>query len=375
MIVMKIVVTGGHLIPALAVIEQLAKLAPKTQFYFFGRRQAVEGDAADSFEFLEISNLGIPFFEIPAGRIQRRITKYTLLSLFKIFPGLLKSVMLLTRIKPDVILTFGGYVAIPVALAAILARIPVIAHEQTPKLGLANKIIFKFAKLKGIADVALFKKIGNNKSVFTGPLLREEIFNTKPKSANLREFLAKVDQGKLIYITGGAVGSSFLNNLVATVIDKILKFAFVIHQTGNLTKSADFSRLSQLKAKLPKNLQDKYLPSEFVGAADAGAVFLRANLIICRSGANTTAELAALGKVAIVVPLEWGSEQKKIAANLAKTGAVIVLRGVITGNTLLKAITTIFKKYEEFTQASTNLKNQTKLDGAQVFAQKILKIT
>ena len=130
----------------------MKKLNPNINFYFFGRKFAVEGDKTNtSFEYQEIMESKIPFFEIPAGRIQRRLTKYTFSSLIKILPGFLKSFILLAKIRPRLVLTFGGYLALPVAVAAVLLRIPVVAHEQTPKLGLANEIIFKLARLKAVS--------------------------------------------------------------------------------------------------------------------------------------------------------------------------------------------------------------------------------
>lgn len=371
----KIVVTGGHLAPALATIEQLKKLAPSAQIYFFGRKKTVEGDNAISFEFLEISNQKIPFFEIPAGRLQRRLTKHFLISLLRILPGFIKSLVLLLRIRPDVVLTFGGYVALPVAVASKFCQIPIIAHEQSPSLGLANKIIFKLAKLKAVSEKSLVEKGGGQNVFFTGPLLRSAIFEKKAKSQSLAKFLEKTADEKLIYVTGGATGSYFLNQIVKVIISDLLKKSFVIVQTGNLSQSAEFKKLLALKANLPENLSEKFFLTEFVSSSDIGAIFARADLIITRSGANTTSELLVLGKVAVVIPLEWGAEQKEISKNLQKTTVFVVIdQSQAKAEKILETVEYIFENFGQFQEKANKLKTKISKTGAKFFAKEILNL-
>ncbi len=371
----KIVVTGGHLTPALATIAQIRKLDPGIKIYFFGRKYAVEGDKATSFEYLEVKKHGLPFFEITTGRLQRKLTKRTLVTLAKLLPGFIQAFFLLKKIKPNIVLTFGGYLALPVAIAAKFLNIPLVVHEQSPKLGLANKIIFKLANFAGVSSQTLAKELGNKKIFFTGPILREEIFKKKPVSKKLSEFLKKVGNSRLIVITGGTTGSRFLNQVIKKALPQILKDYFVIHQTGNLTESSDFKKLQKFQKNLLKSLKDKYFLTEFVKSEDIGAVLSRADLVICRSGANTTAELAALAKVAIVIPLEWGREQKEIAAGLEKSEAITVLsQDETTTSKILLAIEKIFANFESFTKKAFDLQKQIGFSGARVFAQKILEL-
>ena len=373
---MKIVITGGHLTPALAVISKLKKLAPKYQIYFFGRKFAVEGDKATSFEYLEIKNLAIPFFEITTGRLQRKLTTRTFATLAKILPGFVQSFFLLKKIKPELVLTFGGYLALPVAIAAKILGITVVAHEQSPNLGLANKIIFKFAALAGVSNRSLARKLSNKKIFFTGPLFREEIFEKQPSSKKLAQFLKKLGNKRLIYITGGATGSHFLNKTMALVLPQILKDNFVIHQTGNLGQSADFKKLEKKRKSLPKTLSEKYFLTEFVNSKDIGAVLNRADLVICRSGANTTSELGALAKVLIVIPLEWGKEQKEIAFQLEKLEAGLILpQENLTANKILAAISEIFGKFKNFKNNALNLEKEINSEGAEIFTRKILELS
>src|SRR3989339_499065 len=140
---MKIIIIGGHLAPALSVLEALPK---NTQVLFVGRKYALEGDNALSLEYNTITSLNIPFVGLNTGRLQRKITRFTLFSLLKLPFGIIKSFLILIDFKPDVVVGFGGYVSIPVTFCAFVLRIPVVIHEQTMEAGLTNRLVSRFAK-------------------------------------------------------------------------------------------------------------------------------------------------------------------------------------------------------------------------------------
>ena len=139
---MRIVIVGGHLSPALAVIEKLKA----EEVFYIGRKHAFEGDKAISAEYQEVEKLNIPFFTLNTGRLQRKFSKHTMPSLIKIPFGFVRSFAILKKIRPDVVLGFGSYMFLPVALASKLLNIPVIVHEQTLEAGVTNKLVAKFAK-------------------------------------------------------------------------------------------------------------------------------------------------------------------------------------------------------------------------------------
>ena len=138
---MKVVIVGGHLAPALSVIEVLPK---DTEILFIGRKYALEGDNALSLEYKTITSMNISFVGLNTGRLQRKLTKFTFFSLMKLPFGIIKSFLILLKFKPDVVVGFGGYVSIPVAFCAYLLRIPIVIHEQTMEAGLANKFVSFF---------------------------------------------------------------------------------------------------------------------------------------------------------------------------------------------------------------------------------------
>src|SRR3989344_2278998 len=120
---MKIAIIGGHLTPALSVIEKLPKEA---SVLYIGRKHAIEGDDAISLEYETITKKGIPFAILKTGRIQRNLTRHTLPSLAKIPYGLLQSIIILRKFHPDAVVGFGGYVSFPVVLAAKFLKIPIV---------------------------------------------------------------------------------------------------------------------------------------------------------------------------------------------------------------------------------------------------------
>src|SRR3989344_4276520 len=129
---MKLVIIGGHLSPALSVIESISK---GTEILFIGRKHSFEGDKAVSLEYKTIHSLGIKFRTIVSGRLQRKITRHTINSLFKFPIGIIQSLFILLKFKPDVVIGFGGYLSLPVAIVSFLLRIPVVIREQTLEAG------------------------------------------------------------------------------------------------------------------------------------------------------------------------------------------------------------------------------------------------
>jgi UDP-N-acetylglucosamine--N-acetylmuramyl-(pentapeptide) pyrophosphoryl-undecaprenol N-acetylglucosamine transferase len=143
---MKVAITGGHVTPALAVIEELQK-DRKNKILYFGRKYSFEGDNTLANDYQIVAKINrITYVNLATGRLQRKLTRHTISSLFKIPRGFFQAMSELRRNRPDVILSFGGYLAVPVVLAGWLLKIPVITHEQTVVVGLSNRIISFFAK-------------------------------------------------------------------------------------------------------------------------------------------------------------------------------------------------------------------------------------
>lgn len=336
---MKIVIVGGHLSPALAVLEKLKK----ENVFYIGRVHSFEGDNAFSLEYREITKLGIPFFSLKTARFQRKFTRYTLSSFLKMPVGFYQALRILNKVKPDVVLAFGGYLSVPVGLAASVLRIPLVIHEQTLEIGFANKILSFFAKKICISFQSSEKFFPKEKTVLTGNPIRPQILNLKDKKNK--------NAIPVIYITGGSTGSHAINELVGKSLEKLLENYNVFHQTGNSKIYNDFEKLTVIKNNLEKNKSKNYSLTKFLSPESSSLMLEKADLVIGRSGINTITELIYLKKPAILIPLPFSqrNEQKKNAEYMKSLGLAEVLeQNLITPDLFILTILAMFKNIDKY---------------------------
>lgn len=322
---MKILITGTHLTPALAVIDQLNN-DPNTDLVYIGRSSTMEGDDTKSIESQIFLELDVKFLPLISGRFQRTFTPYTILSLFKIPFGFIQAMYFLLIEKPDVVLSFGGYISVPVVISAWLLSIKIIIHEQTLVSGFANNISANFADIIAVSFPGeLFK---NENVIVTGNPIRREIIEPK-KISNDKEIneiinLSKKEKKPLILITGGNQGSHVINKAISENLNKLTELGLIIHQTGD-SKYKDFDKLLSLKLTLSNS--EKYLVRKWIDGADFGFILSHVDLAISRSGINTMQELAFYGIPTIAVPLPHisGDEQTVNAKYFEKAGIIRIL--------------------------------------------------
>lgn len=342
---------GGHFAPALAVIEALPK---DWDFLIVGRKYAFEGDKALSLEYQTSQKLGYKFEPLVTGRLQRKFNFQSLTSLAKVPGGFVQALNILKKYQPDVVLTFGGYVSIPVVLAAKTLGLPIVVHEQILSAGLANKIAAKFAQKICVSWEESKKFFPKEKVVLTGnPVRKFQILNFKFPILNAGL--------PVIYITGGSGGAHAINVLVENCLDKLLTKYVVIHQTGDAQEFKDFARLEKKKESLPQDLQSRYLPVKFVASNEVFSILKQASLVVSRSGINTLTELITFGKPCLLIPLPFGqkNEQAENAQFLKELGlAEVANQEDLTSDALCALIDTMFqnlKRYESYSQDAKKL--------------------
>jgi UDP-N-acetylglucosamine--N-acetylmuramyl-(pentapeptide) pyrophosphoryl-undecaprenol N-acetylglucosamine transferase len=226
-------------------------------------------------------------------------------------------------IRPDVILSFGGYLAVPVVIAGWFLGIPSVTHEQTVVVGYANKVIARFAKRILISWKESAVYFPGNKTVLTGIPLRKAIFDVKSTAFEARNSLPT------IYITAGKTGAHIINEIIIKTLPELLKFCNVIHQSGDYSVFNDYDRLTEVYKRLEtKNSESgTYFLRKFVLEDEIGEAFNKASLVVSRSGAHTVCELLALKKPALLIPIPWVShnEQNENAKLLKKYGLAEIL--------------------------------------------------
>jgi len=337
-----ICITGGHQTPAIAVIEAVQKSHPQWKVVWVGRKYAFEGNHTLSPEYTLVRSMNIQFESLTTGRVQRNLSVQTFLSFFKIPFGIIQSVFILKRIHPNLIVSFGGYIAFPVSLAAFFLHIPIITHEQTHSLGLTNAFIAKIAQKVCVTYPETLSGISKNKGVLTGLPIRAGMF-FPPSHPSF--FVPKTPM-PILYITGGSTGAVSMNDILFPVIPQLVKDMIVIHQTG----AVSFPKASIVKSKLLEKSM-RYIIKPFFEIQDMAWIYRHADVVMGRSGANTVAEIAAFGKKALFIPLPWsgGQEQQKNAEYYQEHGTARILdQNTVNSDSVVRAI-----------QAMTRMENQS----------------
>ncbi|WP_121177049.1 glycosyltransferase [Streptomyces sp. 1114.5] len=333
--------TGGHTYPALTAVRtaraRLASAGRALDVLWVG--------TADSLESRVAASEGIEFAAVATGKIRRHRNPLRMVSpanvrdMARVPLGVAQARAVVSRFDPDVVLATGGYVAVPVGIAASLCRRPLVVHEQTVRLGLANRTLAGRAARIAVSSestVPLLPEASRSIAVVTGNPVRPEVLTGGADKAvqalGLHGFRRDLPT---VYVTGGAQGSEQINGLVADVLPWLLAGANVIHQCG----PAHVEALRARAAALPSQLASRYLLTGFVGP-ELPDVLALADVVVSRSGAGTIAELTALGKAAVLVPLasSAGNEQAHNASHLHDAGAAIALLGEVTAGRLREAV-------------------------------------
>jgi UDP-N-acetylglucosamine--N-acetylmuramyl-(pentapeptide) pyrophosphoryl-undecaprenol N-acetylglucosamine transferase len=320
--------TGGHVSPALATIQAVQARAVGAdwtpEFRYVGSRNGVEQGLVEA--------AGIPFVGVQSGKLRRAATWRGLLTVknladaLRVPVGIGQALGEVRRFRPDVVLATGGYVSVPPVIAAGLLRCPVLIHEQTVQIGLANQIAARFATRIALTFAGAVQELPQrlrSKTVVTGNPVRQAIFGgDRPRAVECFGFDPADNQWPTVYVTGGALGAKSINAAIEAILPDLLQNCRVIHQCGR----QDGEHLLSVRAALPENLQKRYWVIPFVGNEIAD-IFALCDLIVGRSGAGTVTEAAAIGKPALFIPLvpTGGDEQTRNAVRSVEAGAAVLL--------------------------------------------------
>ena len=300
--------TGGHLMPLLAVVFELKKLSME--------------EKTDELEFLllspdsefnkNISDAGIQIKAIKAGKLRRYFSLENLIDIFKIPIGVAQSLYYISKFKPDIVFSKGGFASIPPVIAAWILRIPIITHESDIIPGLANKIIARFSSKILVSFSVAEKYFNKNKVILTGNPIRSDITEGNREDAfNLFKLSSNIPT---ILIFGGSQGAQRINEMVLKILPELVKKCQVIHQCGtkNYDKIKKFAERYELYPYLDKEMKDAY------------AV---ADIVVSRAGANSISEIAVLGKPNILIPLSTSANnhQFKNAEFFVEKGASFMI--------------------------------------------------
>lgn len=322
--------TAGHVTPNMALIPRLKELGYDIQY--IGSYQGIERKL--------IEEIGIPYHGISSGKLRRYFDLKNFSDPFKVMKGYMEASHLIKRLKPDIVFSKGGFVAVPVVLAAKRRHVPVIIHESDLTPGLANKICIPSAAKVCCNFPETLKHLPEDKAVLSGSPIRKELFSgSREEGLSLCGFTG---DKPVLMAMGGSLGAVAINRALRANLDALLKQFDIIHLCGkgnydvSLEDRAGYKQFEYAKKELPH-------------------LFAATDLIISRAGANAICELLALKKPNILIPLpasQSRGDQLLNAASFEKSGYSYVLQEEeMTDDSLLKAVQYVYDEREEYIQS------------------------
>lgn len=341
----KIVLTGGgtagHVTPNIALLPRLKEKGFDVSY--IGSYNGMERQL--------IEEQHIPYYGISSGKLRRYFDLKNLSDPFKVLKGLGQSVRLIHRLKPDVVFSKGGFVSVPVILAAKLCHVPSIIHESDLTPGLANKIAIPAAVKVCCNFPETLNYLPKEKAILTGSPIRKELMSGNSESA--RKLCHFHSKKPVLFIIGGSSGSRFINDTIRELLFVLLKDFQIIHMCG--------------KGNVDDNLTDTdgYVQFEYIGS-DLNDIFALSDLVISRAGANSICELLALHKPNILIPLSSNAsrgDQILNARSFEKQGfSAVIEEEEVTSEKLLSLI---HSTYEHKDTYISSMKKSSMIDSVE----------
>lgn len=333
--------TAGHVTPNIAMIPRLKELGYKISY--IGSYEGIEKKL--------IEELGIPYYGISSGKLRRYFDVKNFTDPFRVLKGFMEAKKLMKELKPDVVFSKGGFVTVPVVIAAGRRKIPTFIHESDMTPGLANKICIPFATKVCCNFPETISNLPKDKAVLTGTPIRQELL-TGSKEKGL-SFTGLSPDKPVILIIGGSLGATAVNEAVRSILPQLLEEFQVVHLCG--------------KGKLDENLKSTkgYVQYEYI-KKELADLFALADIVISRAGANAICELSALNKPNLLIPLSARAsrgDQILNARSFEHLGYSKVLEEEeITKDSLLDAVHDLYENRESYITAMSSSKQKDSIE-------------
>ena len=345
--------TLGHVYPALAVHEQMLE-SPSYEAFWIGRNEQRERAVVEA--------AGLPFFAIRSGKFRRYRSMRNLLDIGNICLAFFQALRILSKRRPDVLFSKGGFVSVPPVLAAYALRIVVVSHESDTTAGLATRINARFSRTICVShDLGLGSLPASKLFVSGNPVRRALVEQAKNKDSLPRP--AFLHEGEpLVVVLGGSSGSEQINTLVRRNLQVIAKKAFIYHQCGQEDRQALVSERYQEVAFIKDELAQ---------------VLSHATVVVSRAGAGSLAELALFGCACLLIPLSTSTsrgDQVENAQRLANAGAARVLLGDVDDRSFTEALIDLLDDEEARRELGTALGAGADWESAKRIAHVLMQI-
>jgi len=353
--------TGGHIYPAIAIANEVLQLEPQAEVIFIGGKGRRES--------MIVPKFGFNFVPILVEGFPRGISARWFKVAFKVPMGFVKSMIVLRGFSPHVAIGTGGYVCGPVLLGALLLHIPILIQEQNAVPGITSRIMGRWADEIYIPFPAAARFFPSGKAKVTGNPIRPEIVAAKA-SAEEREKLGLEKDKLTISFLGGSQGASSINAAAVGALKYLLRFAphlQIIHQTGE----RDFLTIKKAYDELPFTI---VVQPYFDTIEDVYAV---TDMVVCRSGGMTIAEITACGLPAVLIPYPFaaGDEQTFNAQVLEKSGAAVMIQNdQLTGERLANVLTSLIQDKKRLSDMAEKSRSLGRPEAAREIARSALSI-
>lgn len=314
--------SGGHVMPALTVLKKI-NAEKKYDIHYIGGIQSIERELVKDYE--------LTYHPIRTGKLRRYLSAENLRDAFRVVLGLFDAFKVLFKFssKETVIFSTGGFVSVPVVIAGRLQGKKVFIHEQTSRVGLANKICSFFAHKVFISFEDSFKYFNPVKTFFSGYPLREECYTDAISPVVINGRTLNNESKPILFVTGGGNGAQLINKLIEKNLNKLTEKYIIVHQVGKAFIS-----------EYAKHAGPDYIPLAFVGK-EMIDLFKLAAVTVSRSGAGTVCELIAVGKKSIYIPLKIAQKNEQFFNALEahkKLGSIIIEEKELNDESFMKAL-------------------------------------
>ena len=322
--------TAGHVTPNIALLPKLYELG--YDVHYIGSYNGIEKT------LMEACN--VPYYGISSGKLRRYFDLKNFSDPFKVLKGFSEAYKLLKKLKPDVVFSKGGFVSVPVVIAAGRLHIPVVIHESDMTPGLANKLSIPSASKVCCNFPETMNHLPKEKAVLSGSPIREELMTGDRQKA--LKFTGLSGTKPVLLIIGGSLGSVVVNEAVRSILPKLLKKFEIIHLCGK-------GKLDQSLSAMNGYVQYEYISEELKD------LFALSDIVISRAGANSICEFLALRKPALLIPLSAAAsrgDQILNAHSFEKQGYAAVLEEEqLNGDTLYDALNQLWDNRDSYVNA------------------------
>lgn len=347
--------TAGHVLPGIAIGQELVRRGHSSNsIHFVGSERGVERTI--------VPDAGFGLTLLPGRGIQRRWTTENIGAIAGLIRAFTTSFSLLRSHRPTVVVALGGYASVPAGLWAVLLRVPIVVAEQNAVPGLANRIIGRFAKASAVS----YDGTDLRRAVWTGNPVRPEILavasDRQASRLAAREALSVEADRKLIVVFGGSLGARTINNATVGALSALAGRDDL--EIRHIIGTRDFADVTS-RVTLPDGAALRYTPIEYED--DMASVYSAADLVVCRAGATSCAELAVTGTPAVLIPLPGapGDHQTANARALEHAGgAELLADSIFDAELMVDTVTRLVAKPEILESMRTGASRIAKPDAA-----------